>query len=299
VAHPQASAPAALGSSLAVDPGAALAWNLAPEIVLPLGALAAVYLIGGWRLARRCPHRPPVWRLLAGAAGWLALAAALLTPLATLGHFLLAAHMTQHMLLVAVAAPLLLLADPLAAALWALPRRLRVRLGRLLAARSPLRAGWERLTSVPAAALVYAAVLWAWHHPRAYDAALAGEWVHHAEHLTFFAAAVIFWWPVIGPAPRARHPASHGLRIAHVVAAALHGSALAMLLTWSPRVLYGAYAAGPRVSALLPLEDQALGGVIMWAGASTVDMMAVLALVWRLLAALERPGGAPAELGAK
>ena len=51
---------------------------------------------------------------------------------------------------------------------------------------------------------------------------------------------------------------------------------------------------------MTPLEDQALGGVIMWAGGSTVDMLAVLALVWRLLTALERPAGAAAaELGAK
>ena len=153
---------------------------------------------------------------------------------------------------------------------------------------------------MPVAALVYAAVLWAWHHPRAYEAALGGEWVHHVEHLAFFGAAVLFWWPVIGPAPRARRPASYGLRIAHVVIAALHGSVLAMLLAWSPRVLYDTYAAVPRVTTLTPLEDQALGGVIMWAGSSTVDMLAVLALVWRLLAALERPAGAaPAELGAK
>lgn len=302
MSHPQAGGPAALGSTFAgaLDPGAALAWSLTPELILPLAALTGLYAVGGWRLARRGPRARPAWRLAAGAAGLLSLAAALLTPVATLGHFLFSAHMTQHMLLMAVAAPLLLLADPLPAVLWALPRPLRLRLGRLLTGRSRLRGGWERLTSVPAAALVYASVLWAWHHPWAYEAALAGEWVHHLEHVSFFGAAVVFWWPVIGPAPRARRPASHGLRIGHVVVAALHGSVLAMLLAWSPRVLYETYAAAPRVAALMPLEDQALGGVIMWAGTSTVDMLTILALVWRFLAALERPAGAaPAELGAK
>jgi cytochrome c oxidase assembly factor CtaG len=303
MSHPQAGGPAALSSTVAgaPDPGAALAWSLAPESILPLAALTALYAVGWCRLARRCPQaRPAAWRLAAGAAGLLTLAAALLTPVATLGHFLFAAHMTQHMLLMAVAAPLLLLADPFPAVLWALPRPLRIGLGRRLTGGSRLRAGWERLTSVPAAALVYAAVLWAWHHPWAYEAALAREWVHHLEHLTFFGAAVVFWWSVIGPAPRARRPASHGLRIGHVVTAALHGSVLAMLLAWSPRVLYETYAAAPRVTALMPQEDQALGGVIMWAGASTVDMLAVLALVWRFLAALERPAAATSvELGVK
>ena len=73
-----------------------------------------------------------------------------------------------------------------------------------------------------------------------------------------------------------------------------------MLLAWTPRVLYETYAAVLQVTTLTPLEDQALGGVIMWAGSSTVDLLAVLALVWRLRAALERPAGAAtAELGAK
>ncbi len=129
--------------------------------------------------------------------------------------------------------------DPLPAVPWALARPLRLRGGRWLTGGHPLRAAWERLTTVPVVALVYAAVLWAWHLPRAYEAALGGEWGHHATVV-------------------------------------------------------------PRVTTLTPLEDQALGGVIMWAGSSTVDMLAVLALVWRLLAALERPvRRAAAELGAK
>jgi len=300
VAHPQAGGPAAWGPSVAGSPDpAGFAWTLTPELVLPLIALAALYALGGWRLARRRPRERPPWRLAAGVAGWLALTAALLSPVAALGHVLFAAHMTQHLLLMAVAAPLLLLANPLPAVLWGLPRPLRHWLGRRLVGGSRLRVTWARLTGVPVAAVVYAAVLWGWHHPRAYEAAFAGEWVHHLEHLVFFGAAVVFWWPVIGPAPRARRPPSYGLRIAHVVAAALHGSFLAMLLAWSPRVLYATYAAAPRVTSLSPLEDQAMGGVIMWAGASTVDMLAVLALVWRFLAALERPGRAPVELGAK
>lgn len=297
MAHPQAAEALRPGLDATLVPGA-FDWSFAPELVLPLAAVTGLYAVGWWRLTRRGAR--PSWRPAAGLGGLLALAAALLTPVAALGHFLFAAHMSQHLLLMAVAAPLLLLADPLPAVLWALPRPLRRAAGRLLAGGRPLRAIWERVTAVPVAALVYAAVLWGWHHPMAYEAALGGEWVHHVEHLAFFGAAVVFWWPVIGPAPRARRPASYRLRIAHAVIAALHGSGLAMLLAWSPRVLYDTYAAVPRVTTLTPLEDQALGGVIMWAGSATVDMLAVLALVWGLLAALERsPGPAPAELGVK
>lgn len=294
MAHPQAPPLAP------PDAAATAGWSFTPELVLPLAALAGLYAVGFCRLARKGPAARLRWRVAAGATGWLALAAALLPPVATLAHAFLSVHMVQHLLLMAGAAPLLLLADPVPATLWALPRSLRRRAGWWLRGSSRARAGWERLTSVPAAALVYAAVLWSWHHPRAYDTALGGEWVHHLEHLMFFGAAVVFWWPVIGPAPRARRRPSPGARIAHVVGAALHGSLLAMLLAWSPRVLYESYAVAPPGSGLTALEDQALGGVVMWAGGSAADMLALLALVWRVLAAADGPARATsAELGAK
>jgi len=100
--------------------------------------------------------------------------------------------------------------------------------------------------------------------------------------------AVLFWWPVIGPAPRARRPPSHGLRIAHMLVAALQSSLLAVLLSVSPRVIYESYARAARVSSLSPIDDQAWGGILMWTGGAAADMLAVLVLVWRLLAAAER-----------
>src|SRR5262249_59928246 len=134
-----------------------------------------VYAFGRWRRTGRGPRGRPPWRLAAAGAGWLALAAALLSPLASLGHVLFSAHMVQHLLLMAVAAPLLLLADPLPAVLWGLPRALRHRAGRLLLRGGRVRAGWERLTAVPVAAALYALALWGWHAPAAYEAALGGE----------------------------------------------------------------------------------------------------------------------------
>jgi putative membrane protein len=285
-----------------LDLAGALGWTLAPEVLLPLGALTLLYAVGWWRLAsRRRRHAPDAvggqrgglwWRLAAGLAALAGAVIALVSPLAALAHHLFVAHMAQHMLLIAVVAPLLLLSNPFPAALWALPRSARLVTGRLLVGGSAIRVLWERLTSVPVAGCVYAGVLWLWHHPVAYDAALGGEWLHHLEHLTFFAAAVVFWWPVIGPAPRARRPPSHGLRIAHVLVAALQSSLLALVLSFYPRVIYESYARAARVSSLLPLEDQAWGGIMMWAGGAAVDMLALLILVWRFLAASER---APAD----
>ena len=279
-----------------------LGWTLAPEVLLPLAALALLYAVGWWRLAARRPRRTPdaggvpgagmCWRPAAALAALAGAVIALVSPLAALAHHLFLAHMAQHMLLIAIVAPLLLLSDPFPAALWALPRSARGAIGRLLVGGGAVRVLWERLTSVSVAGVVYAGVLWLWHHPVAYDAALGGEWLHHLEHLTFFAAAVLFWWAVIGPAPRARRPPSHGLRIAHVLIAALQSSLLALVLSFYPRAIYESYTRAARVSSLLPLEDQAWGGIIMWAGGAAVDMLALLILVWRFLAASER---APAD----
>jgi cytochrome c oxidase assembly factor CtaG len=313
VAHPgPGSAAAGAGAVGRLDAGTgarieepglvgALGWTLAPDVLLPLAAITLLYVVGWWRLAarrrrqaggRRAGRR---WRPAAGLAALAGAGIALMSPLAALAHHLFVAHMAQHMLLIAVVAPLLLLSDPFPAALWALPRSARRVAGRLLVGGSAIRVLWERLTSIPVAGVVYAGVLWLWHHPAAYDAALGGEWLHHLEHLTFFGAALLFWWPVIGPAPRAPRPPSHGLRIGHVLVAALQTSLLALVLSVYPRAIYESYARAARVSSLLPLEDQAWGGIVMWAGGAAVDMLALLILVWRFLAASERAPGDGAD----
>ncbi len=288
MAHPLAGLSAGPAGALDLGIAGTVGWNRAPEVILPLALLAGIYAVGWWRLETRRPSPRLSWRPAAGLIAVLSIALALLSPLAGLAHHSFSAHMTQHMLLMAVAAPLLLLANPFPATLWALPRPLRLGVGRRLTSRSKSRSAWNVLTGVPLAGLIYAAALWLWHSPRAYDAALGGEWMHHIEHLTFFTAALLFWWPVIGPAPRALRPPSYGLRITHVVIGALQSSLLALLLSLSPRVLYESYAVASGLSALAPLEDQAWGGIVMWAGGAAVDMLAVLILVWRFLAAEDR-----------
>jgi cytochrome c oxidase assembly factor CtaG len=189
--------------------------------------------------------------------------------------------MVQHMLLISVAAPALLLADPLPIVVWALPRAARLRARHVLHRGSTTARLWRVTTAMAPAWIVAAVLLWAWHVPAAYDAALSRRWVHDLEHLSFFIAALVFWWPVIHPAPRYRRAASHPARVVYVVLGAFQTAALGLLLTLAPTVLYRAYA-GPD-----GLEDQALGGVVMWGLGGLVDMIAVLVLVYRSLG----PGG--------
>lgn len=189
--------------------------------------------------------------------------------------------MLQHLLLMMVGVPAILLADPLPAVLWALPAGARRRVAGLLGGGAPLRRAWRALTRMPVAWTLYALVMWLWHLPVAYDAALASGWLHDLEHITFGAAAVVFWWPVIGPAPHLAAAPSPVARVVYLVLAALSSGALGVLLAASPTPLY-AYPAAPDGPS--PLEDQAWGGVAMWAIGGAIDMGAVLAVVGRVMA---------------
>jgi putative membrane protein len=266
-------------------------WRWRFEVALPLALVMLVYAAGWARLARRSPRRLRTLlaaRLALGLAGLAVLAVALLG-LHDAAHARFLPHMVQHVLLVMVAMPLLLLADPLPAVLWALPSWARRRLRILLGHGAMARRVWRVLTRLPVAWTLYALALWVWHVPVAYDAALAHERVHDLEHLTFALAAVIFWWPVIAPAPRGAPPPA-AARVAYLVLAAFSSSALGVLLAASPEPLYAYPSAAYGVSAL---DDQTRGGVVMWAVGGAVDMLAVLAVVGRALSDERRSPRAP------
>jgi len=252
-----------------------------PAILALLLLVGSGYAVGWWRLSRRARRRVSWWRPLLTLAGLGSVALALLSGLDALAHRRFAAHMVQHMLLVSVAAPALLLADPLAALFWALPAWARIRAGRLLVRGAPVRYVWQILTRMPVAWLSYAGILWFWHLPWAYQAALDDHRLHDLEHLAFFTGAILFWWPVVNPAPHVARSAHPVLRVVYLVTGALQSAALGLLLAASPSILYPSYAASPEPGGLSPLDDQALGGVVMWGWGGAVDMLAVILLLHR------------------
>jgi putative membrane protein len=182
-------------------------------------------------------------------------------------------------LLVVAAAPLLLLANPFAGLLWALPGRFRLVAGRLLRPGTPLRRLSRWLTGMWVAWLAYTLTTWLWHLPVAYDGAVGDRLLHDLEHLSFFAGAVLFWWPIVQPAPRLRPRPTAGAAVVYLVLAALQTGLLGLLLTLSPESWYRSYAS---------VEDQSLGGLVMWGVGGAVDMLAVLILVGRYLASQDR-----------
>ncbi|MFQ5683552.1 MAG: cytochrome c oxidase assembly protein, partial [Candidatus Binatia bacterium] len=175
----------------------------------------------------------------------------------------LSMHMVQHLLLLMIAPLFLLLANPLPPFLWGFPRKVRLRMGRLLARSSVFRAVLWALTLLPVTWSVYVLNLWAWHHPALYQLALRNEWVHDLQHVLFFSTAALFWWPIANPAPRLHGLISYGYRILYLVAATVQNTLLGMAIALPERVLYPFYAAIPGLRSLSPINDQALGGGIM------------------------------------
>jgi putative membrane protein len=253
-------------------------WSTRPEVVAPLLIVAGAYAVGWWRLRRR-GGLVSGWRVAAAAGGLLSLSLALSVPLERLAHASFAAHMVQHLLLIIAAVPLLLLANPFPALVWALPSPVRGGVGRRLRPGAWLRRLWHGLTLMSVAWLAHTAAMWLWHLPIAYDAAVGDRALHDLEHLVFFGTAVLFWWPVVQPAPRLRPQPKHGARVAYLVLAALQSGLLGVLLTLSPAAWYRSYP---------DAEDQSLGGLLMWGVDGAVGMLAVLILLGRYLASQDR-----------
>jgi putative membrane protein len=194
-------------------------------------------------------------RVLCRVAAAGALAITLGPPLHEAAGHSFAAHMMQHELLMLVAAPLIALGWPAPPVVGLVPVALRRRaLGGVTARRS-----WRALTSPAGAWLLQAIVIWAWHVPALFDAAVRSEVIHGLEHMTFTGAAVLFWGSILRP-----RGGGYGAAVASVFTTALHTGALGALLTFMPRPLYGVYA-GPGA-----LADQQLAGLIMWVPAGAV-----------------------------
>jgi putative membrane protein len=257
------------------------AWTFEPITILALAASGWLYARGLRRLwyaagKGRGVRRRDAW---AFAAGWTLLALALLSPLHALGGVLFSAHMTQHELLMTVATPLLVLGRPLIPFVWALSPRWRRATGHWTSAR-PFASGWRGLTHPASAFLLHGTAIWFWHVPSLYDATVDSELMHAAQHVSFIVTALLFWWVVLQPnAARGGTPASIGILFGTV----LHTGALGALLTLTARLIYTAYGATAAPWGLQPIEDQQIGGLIMWVPGGLAYVVAALFLVMRML----------------
>jgi cytochrome c oxidase assembly factor CtaG len=252
------------------------AWSFEPLVVVALAVTAVLFAVGFWRLRRETPGRRSSrsWEAICFAGGWLALLVALVSPLHAWGSVLFSAHMTQHEVLMLVAAPLLVLARPLVVFLWAFPVNWSRRIGNV--AKIPaINRSWQLLTIPLVAWVVHAVALWMWHVPVLFEAVLHNEWVHTLQHLSFLVSALLFWWALIhGP----RGAMGYGAAVLYLFTTSIHSGVLGALLTVAGSVWYPSYIGLTTSWGLTPLEDQQLGGLIMWIPAGLVYVIAGLAL---------------------
>lgn len=256
------------------------AWTsgIEPWLAGALLIAGALYVRGLYLLCRSAGlKRPHVARLaLLFFLGWTALAVAFVSPLATASAGVFSAHMVQHELLMVLGAPLMVLGRPLAIWTWALPLPWRRAVGKPF--RQPvLSRFWRALCTPLMAATLHAVAIWLWHVPRLFELAEQSIALHALQHSSFLFSALLFWWVVLRPGREHRT----GAAVMCLFLTMLHTSALGVLLTFSGDVWYAVSTAGAAHWGLTPLEDQQLGGLIMWVPGGIPYVIAALALAAR------------------
>jgi cytochrome c oxidase assembly factor CtaG len=271
-------------------------WDISLVYVVPA---AILYALGSRRetgrpsagrrsTGRRSAGRPSALQAAAFYAGLASIVLAVDSPIDAYADELLWAHMLQHVILLTVAPPLILLGRPWPTMWRALPLRMRTALAREVA-RSRLAAPLRALAKPLAAWVLFSATIVVWHVPAAYDLTERNGAVHAFEHATFFFFGLLFWARVIDVGPLRPHlqwPA----RIAYIVGAMIVGWVLAIVFIVAPEPIYHHYAdLQTRPGGISALADQQLAGGMMWVGGSIAFTIALLVGLYRWVAPEEPP----------
>jgi cytochrome c oxidase assembly factor CtaG len=267
-------------------------WSLDTALTVGALALAAVVYARGWvRLRHRMPHRVRPLHVASFLVGLDALLVAVASPLDRRAGESLAAHMTQHLLLMMVAPPLLWLGAPVAPLLRGLPGALSRWVIRALAW-GPVRRVGRALSHPVVGWTSFTAAAWVWHAPALYERALGSATWHHVQHACFLATALLFWWPVIQPWPsRPRWP--RWALIPYLLLAEVQNTLLAAAFTFIGRPLYPTYAAVAGRAGGSALDEQVVAGLIMWGPGSLALLLPAAWVTLQLLTPARARAGAP------
>ena len=264
-------------------------WSFPPWVVAGLLLTLGIYAHGWRQLHRQMPLRFGRRHLATFAAGLATIFVAIASPLDAFGGLLLQVHMTQHLLLMMVAPPLIWLGAPAAPLLRGLPRGVvKNGLGPFLAWPALYRFG-RRLSHPVVCWSSFVFVTWIWHVPALYELALRTPAWHQVEHVCFLLTALLFWWPVIQPWPSTPIWPRWAM-VPYLLLADLQNTMFSALFAFSERLLYPAYAAVPRLWGISALDDQATAGAIMWVPGSVAFL---IPLAWVIIEWLGAPLGAP------
>jgi putative membrane protein len=257
-------------------------WSNPLGLDLALCLTVLVYARGWFRLRSTFPNLISLWRLAAFFCGiifaWLAIG----SPLNAFDDASLTVHMLQHLLLMSVAPPLILLGAPQLPLLHGLPQTLaRGVVSPILRWSSVKQLG--NLIANPAFGWFAAAfALIGWHVPAIFELALRRNWLHELEHASFLAAGILFWWPVIQPWPSIVRWPRWSIPL-YLFCATLPCDALSGFLAFCDRVIYSSYLSAPRLLNMSPLEDQQFAAVLMWTCVTIIFLVPAVIVTMQLL----------------
>lgn len=248
-------------------------------IACGVATAAVLYVHGVRRLWARAGHGRGIarWRAASFGVGVLSLMLAVAPPVDVLSGDLFAVHMSQHLVIMTLAAPLLVAGEPWPTMLWAFDAARRRSIAHWWQRQAVARAAARGLVHPVVALLLHVATIWAWHVPRLYDAALRTAWLHGLEHFLFFSTALLFWHSVLDR--RAIRRLGVPMAVLSLFVVALQSVVLGALLSMSDRTWYLAHVASTAAWGLLPVEDQQLAGLIMWVPGGVAYSVAALALL--------------------
>jgi cytochrome c oxidase assembly factor CtaG len=268
-------------------PDAPGSWSFSIPVTMAALLIALVYGRGWFRLQGASPNAPSARALTLFLSGIVALWIAVGSPLATLDHGRLTFHMLQHLLLMTIAAPLILLAEPVRVIREGFPD------GLVYCVLSPSLRRLHGLGSIlthPICCWVAGtSVVIAWHIPAVFELGMRSQFWHAVQHASFLAGGLLFWWPIIQPWPATPKWPAWSLPL-YLFFATLPCDALSAFLAFCDRVVYSSHGAAHSAANASPLQDQQLAGALMWCWVTFAYLIPAIGITVRILA----PGTAPA-----
>jgi putative membrane protein len=251
------------------------------SVTFVLVLVALIYIRGLLHLRRTVPNSLPAWRVSAFFVGLLSAWIAVGSALHTLDHLWLSVHMVQHLLLMTVSPPLLLLgAFPLVFS-YSLPQTFTHKHLEPLLRASPVQSLARILTNPCFCWLLAMAVLIGWHVPAVYTLARDSSTWHHIEHASFFVAGLFFWWPVIEPWPSVSRY-SRWYIVLYLFLATLPCDALSAYLAFCDKIVYRCYLSVPHFN-MSAMQDQQFAGALMWVFVTFAYLLPAVMLTANLL----------------
>jgi putative membrane protein len=261
-------------------------WSISCPVTFALFLVACGYFRGWLRLRNTSPNLILPWQVAAFMSGMFALWLALGSPLRTLHHELLSMHMVDHVLLMAVAPPLILLGAPFRSLMQTLPRRFVRKVSTAFLSWFTMQQLGQRLGRAlgnPIFCWLAAVIaLIAWHIPAAFELAMHSRVWHTFEYACFFATGLLFWWPVLQPWPGVA-PSPRWSTVLYLFFATFPCDMLSAFLTFCDRVVYPCYLSENRQFSISPLQDQEYAGALMWVWVTFIYLLPAVVITTQLL----------------